>query len=89
MLKGLCGLLRLRFVDRQLARYRAKEVIRIAEEMAKIIRKQKPDFVGFKLWNGDGFDGPVMMADFFEKTVSGVEDIRRRPTCGLFSWTYI
>lgn len=66
-LRGLYLLSRLQFMDRRLARYRAREVMRIAEEIAQVIRKQEPDFVGFKLWNGDGFSGPVMMAEFLKR----------------------
>jgi anaerobic magnesium-protoporphyrin IX monomethyl ester cyclase len=66
-LGGLWALSRLHFMDRRLARYRAQEVKRIAEEIAQVIRKQKPDFVGFKLWNGDGFDGPLMMAELLKR----------------------
>jgi radical SAM superfamily enzyme YgiQ (UPF0313 family) len=66
-LSGLYALMRIHFIDKRLAKYRAKEVMRIAEEIAEIIRKQKPDFMGFKLWNGDGFDGPLMMAEFLKR----------------------
>ncbi|MBN2331033.1 MAG: B12-binding domain-containing radical SAM protein [Candidatus Aenigmarchaeota archaeon] len=66
-LRGLYLLSRLHFADGRLAGYRAREVMRIAEEIAQVIQKRKPDFVGFKLWNGDGFSGPVMIAEFLKR----------------------
>lgn len=66
-LSKLSSLLRLRHLDKKLAHYRENEVVRISEEIAQVVRKEKPDFIGFKLWNGDGFDGPVMMAELLKK----------------------
>jgi radical SAM superfamily enzyme YgiQ (UPF0313 family) len=66
-LSQLHSLLQIRWLDKKLARHRAQEVNRIAEEIAGIVRKEKPDFVGFKLWNGDGFDGPVAMAELLKR----------------------
>jgi radical SAM superfamily enzyme YgiQ (UPF0313 family) len=66
-LGALYSLMRLRLMDRQLNRFRRLETMRIAEDLADIVRREKPDFIGFKLWNGDGFDGPVMMAKFLKK----------------------
>jgi hypothetical protein len=70
------SLVRLRRLDRQLARHRAREVQRIAEETVSLVENEKPDFVGFKLWNGDGFDGPVTIAEHLK---------RRFPNLKLFA----
>ncbi len=66
-LSKLYSLCELRCRDRQLQRYRMQEVGRIAEEIAETIRKEKFDFVVFKLWNGDGFDGPILIAEHLKK----------------------
>ena len=41
--------------DNELNEIHNYEVIRISREIAQIIRKDKIQFVGFKLWNGDGY----------------------------------
>jgi hypothetical protein len=35
----------------------------IGEELAETVRRFQPDFVGFKLWNGQGFTGSVALAE--------------------------
>jgi radical SAM superfamily enzyme YgiQ (UPF0313 family) len=66
-LRSLGALLRLRLADRRLASFRRGEVRRMAGEIAEVVRREKPDFVGFKLWNGDGFDGPVTIAESLKR----------------------
>jgi len=63
----LLSLLQLRHLDNKLAEYRKQEVMRIAAELVQVVRKEKPEFAGFKLWNGDGFDSPVMMAEHLKR----------------------
>lgn len=36
---------------------------RIAEQICNRVEEMRPDFVGFKLWNGDGFFGSVEIAE--------------------------
>jgi len=54
-------------ISRRLAKFQADEVDRIAIELLDIIDKERPDFVGFKLWLGDGFAGSVKMAQTIRK----------------------
>ena len=46
----------------ELDAFQACEVNHIAEETAAEVRRLQPDFVGFKLWNGDGFSGSIAIA---------------------------
>ena len=53
----------LRQIDAALEQHQAVQMRAIAEEVADEVRRLKPDFVGFKLWNGDGFTGSVVIAE--------------------------
>lgn len=52
----------LREMDRELERQGEREVARVGDELATIIHDYRPDFVGFKLWNGDGCLGSIALA---------------------------
>lgn len=60
-------LVRLHMLDSNLARYRIEEVKRIAQEITELVRKERFEFVGFKLWNGDGFDDPILIAEHLKR----------------------
>jgi radical SAM superfamily enzyme YgiQ (UPF0313 family) len=59
-------------LEEALEKHQAKEVQAIADEVAREVEEVDPAFVGFKLWNGDGFSGSVAIA----------ESIRRRYPAG-------
>ena len=44
-----------------------REVERMAREFCGLLEKENPLFVGFKLWNGDGFKGSVTFARTIKK----------------------
>ncbi len=46
----------------RLEAYQEAELHQIGRELVKEVGKFQPDFVGFKLWNGDGFSGSVALA---------------------------
>lgn len=56
------ALLKLRRMERKLAARQTVEVESLAEELSGIVSREKPDMIGFKLWNGDGFEGSIAMA---------------------------
>ncbi|MCD6351363.1 MAG: radical SAM protein [Armatimonadetes bacterium] len=63
-------------LDAQLEAHQAQEVQAIAHEIAQLVEDLEPAFVGFKLWNGDGFTGSVVIA----------EELRRRfPSLKFFA----
>jgi len=57
----------------ELESLQAAETLRIADEIAEEVRKRRPDFVGFKLWNGDGFSGSVAIAERVRQEAPGVK----------------
>ena len=46
----------------QLEAHQEAELRRIGHELVAEARQFQPDFVGFKLWNGDGFTGSVVLS---------------------------
>lgn len=53
---------RLEDLERRIEAHREKEFTRMGEELARTIQSEKADWVGIKLWNGDGFTGSNLMA---------------------------
>ncbi len=54
---------RLRELDAALQQHQRAQMGAIAGEVAEKVRDLRPDFVGMKLWNGDGFTGSVIIAE--------------------------
>ena len=54
---------KLRELDAMLGQHQRAQMHAIAEEVADEVRERRPDFVGMKLWNGDGFTGSVIIAE--------------------------
>lgn len=50
-------------ISAQLEQHQQEELQVIGAELIEEIRRFRPDFVGFKVWNGDGFTGTVALAD--------------------------
>ncbi len=47
----------------QLEAHQQKQLQKIGGELVHQVRQWRPDFVGFKVWNGDGFTGTVALAE--------------------------
>jgi len=54
---------RLRAIDAALTEHQVAQMHAIADEVCDQVRRERPDFVGMKLWNGDGFTGSVIIAE--------------------------
>ncbi len=54
---------RLKKLDAALTEHQQAQMHAIADEVAEQVRRERPDFVGLKLWNGDGFTGSVVIAE--------------------------
>ena len=54
-------------LDEKIENLQRKKVQEIATEISSIVRKKNIDFVGFKLWMGDGFEGSIMIAEQLKK----------------------
>ena len=53
---------RLDELEQRIEDHREKEFYRMGKELAELVKAEKTDWVGFKLWNGDGFSGSNQMA---------------------------
>ena len=53
----------LTLLTHELERVRIRTEIEIAEEVICQIKKEENPFIGFKLWNGDGFTGSIRIAE--------------------------
>ncbi|MBI4595860.1 MAG: cobalamin B12-binding domain-containing protein, partial [Candidatus Tectomicrobia bacterium] len=60
-------------LDRKLERHKEGEFIRIAEEIIDKIKEVKADFIGFKLWTGDGFYGSEKIARHIRGKYAGLK----------------
>lgn len=49
-------------LDRELEKYKEAQLIEMADEIVEEAKRIGADFIGFKLWTGDGFNGSVKMA---------------------------
>ncbi len=58
---------RLWLTEKRLSHYQNREASLIGREIARMVEKEKVDFVGFKLWNGDGFTGSLRIAHELKK----------------------
>jgi radical SAM superfamily enzyme YgiQ (UPF0313 family) len=56
----------------------------IAEELCERIEKLKPDFIGFKLWNGDGFSGSIDIAKAVRSRCKNVKVFAGGPHVDVF-----
>jgi radical SAM superfamily enzyme YgiQ (UPF0313 family) len=53
--------LKLNYIDNRLVRHQRAEVKKMAHEISDLVAQEGADFVGFKLWGGDGFHGATEM----------------------------
>ncbi len=60
-------MMKLQELQAQLSDHQEAEVRRIGHELVAEVRQFQPDFVGFKLWNGDGFTGSVGLAQMLRE----------------------
>lgn len=54
-------------MDKILGLVQKREISRIASEVIREVERRDVDWVGFKLWNGDGFAGSVAIAKVLRK----------------------
>lgn len=69
----LCLLNEFKKADRVLSRFQETQVSVIGRELIELIREEKYDFVGFKLWLGDGFAGSVTIANAIKREYPGIK----------------
>ncbi len=64
---SLREILKLWMMEKRLNHYQNSEASIIGKEIARMAERENMDFVGFKLWNGDGFTGSLRIAHELKK----------------------
>lgn len=59
-------------IDKKIEKYKYERIKDIAYELGNDIQKNKIDFVGFKLWTGEGFIGSMIIAKELRKRFPGL-----------------
>ena len=72
------------FSVRQLENFQRREFYKIAEEIVSYIKSNKIDFVGLKLWNGDGFTASKIIANLIKKNFSNMPVFAGGPQVDVF-----
>jgi radical SAM superfamily enzyme YgiQ (UPF0313 family) len=62
-MRQAAALLRLHRLEKRLSGWQRSQVDAMADELSDFVSREKPGFIGFKLWNGDGFEGSIAMAE--------------------------
>lgn len=71
-------------LDAELRKAGMKRCQRIAAELCKEVADLGADFVGFKLWNGDGFTGSIEIAERIKATCKNVKVFAGGPHVDIF-----
>jgi len=84
--RKLSPLQKLRFLEAgmELAAHQAREAAAIAGEVAQQAAGFGAEFVGLKLWNGDGFVGSVRIAEALRERLAGVKILGGGPQVDYF-----
>ena len=76
--------LSLKYLNYKLERHQKRVVSEIADEIAGKIRELRPDFIGFKLWNGDGFTGSIAIAERMRREFPSLKIFAGGPQVEIF-----
>ncbi|MCD6359534.1 MAG: hypothetical protein J7M38_01635, partial [Armatimonadetes bacterium] len=74
----------LRRLDAAVEAHQAAQLQLIADEVVDEVRRLQPDFVGMKLWNGDGFTGSVFIAERLRREFPDLPIHAGGPQCSWF-----
>lgn len=80
--KGMGDLARL---SDELEEYQKRAVREIGKEIACFIEKERADFAGFKLWNGDGFTGSIALAREIKDRIPGFPVVAGGPHVDMYN----
>ncbi|MEM4625354.1 MAG: radical SAM protein [Candidatus Pacearchaeota archaeon] len=83
-LSKLYSFFKLERIDRKLQVHQDREVSKLAQELSDIVSIEKADFVGFKLWGGDGFSGTATIVNKLRKDHPNVKIFGGGPHAYLF-----
>jgi radical SAM superfamily enzyme YgiQ (UPF0313 family) len=62
-MKQAAAFFRLHRLEKRLTVWQRSQVDALAGELSDFVSRENPGFIGFKLWNGDGFEGSIAMAE--------------------------
>jgi len=65
--------------------YQQAQLQQIGRELIEKVSEFQPDFVGFKLWNGDGFSGSVALAQMLRDEFPGLHIYAGGPQASWFN----
>ena len=74
----------LKYLDYRLKKCRGRAVREIASDIIGKIEEVQPDFIGFKLWNGDGFSGSVKIAELIKRSCPGLKIVAGGPQVDIY-----
>ena len=83
-LRQAVALSRLHRLEKRLSVWQRSQVDELACELSETVARERPDFVGFKLWNGDGFEGSIVMAERIRRDHPSVRIFGGGPHVYLF-----
>jgi len=75
---------RLTVLERRLQRYQAAAYEELGGALAERVKREKFDWVGFKLWNGDGFTASLTMAACLKKELPRLPVFGGGPQVDIF-----
>ena len=84
LIKGVLAMRDLKAVDAALKKAQERFVREKAEEIIADAKREGYGFIGFKLWNGDGFEGTVMMAEMVKKALPDIKIFFGGPQAQFF-----
>ncbi|MCX6355492.1 MAG: radical SAM protein [Candidatus Aureabacteria bacterium] len=82
--KSAVDLLRLMFLNKKLEKFQEKVVSAISNEIIKKIKEFRPNFIGFKLWTGDGFTGSIKIAQNIKRAYPSLRIYAGGPHVDIF-----
>ncbi|MFH1548055.1 MAG: radical SAM protein, partial [Candidatus Omnitrophota bacterium] len=65
---SLKEIFKLWLIEKKLNYHQNNEAVLIGKEIARMVENEAIDFIGLKLWNGDGFTGSLRIAHELKKT---------------------
>ncbi len=77
-------ILRLKCVSREIERRKNMYIEKLKDELLTKIEKEKIDFVGFKLWAGDGFDWSIEIGRYLKKQKPEIKIFGGGPQVDIF-----
>ncbi|MEI6632755.1 MAG: radical SAM protein [Chlamydiota bacterium] len=81
---SLVDLVVLKYFTYKLEKHQERVIDDIAAEVIAKIKEFKPDFIGFKLWNGDGFTGSIRIAETIKKEFPALKIFGGGPQVDIF-----